>query len=350
MDSVETKIIGGMFGFELSASEEISSNAQEPPFLAEPHMLLATARSAFTLLARTLRPKTVWLPSYLCGVVMGAFPAHLMDMHFYPIDEQLSIAGEGWLSEIEANDIVVFIDYFGFSHWADWGLEARRKGAWVVEDASQALLSVFSNTTSHYVIFSPRKFVGIPEGGILLALNGADLPNESLASSPALWCMEATRASMLRAEYDRHGGDRRWFEIFQRTEAGGPLEPCRMSDLSLLILKYGVDWQTVSQRRRENYKFLASELGQIALFPELPRDVVPLGFPIRVKDRDRIRKALFSKEIYPPVHWPLTGVVPPAFEASHGLAAEIMTIPCDQRYNSTDMKRIVEQLNREICL
>ncbi len=277
---------------------------------------------------------------------MGAFPAHLMDVRFYSIDERLRIAEEDWLSEIHENDMVVFIDYFGFSQWADWGAEARRRGAWVIEDASQALLNDKFCEQSHYVVFSPRKFVGIPEGGILSAQIGETLPEVNLPSPPAMWWLDAVRASVLRAEYDRHGGERTWFEVFQKTEAIGPLEPCRMSDLSSLLLKDAVDWRTVSQRRRDNFQFLASELGKMALFSELHRDVVPLGFPVRVRDRDRIRQALFTAQIYPPVHWPIAGVVPLEFGASHRLAAEIMTIPCDQRYGKSDMKRVVRDLRR----
>ena len=345
--SSETNIIGGMFGLELLGLDMISADVYEPLFLAGHHLLLATARSAFTLLARWLHPKTVWLPSYLCGVVLGAFPDHLMEVRFYPINEQLGIAEENWLTEIQTNDMVIFIDYFGFSPWIDWGVEARRRGAWVVEDASQALLSDLFNKPSHYIIFSPRKFVGIPEGGILVALAGAGLPDEELPFPPAPWWLEASRASLLRAEYDRNGGKRTWFEIFQKTEADGPLDPYRMSDLSLQILRHAVDWKAVSQQRCDNYNFLASELRQIAMFPELPSDVVPLGFPVRVEDRDRIRQALFSKNIYPPVHWPITNVVPTVFEASHRLAHEIMTIPCDQRYHQADMERVVKELVRE---
>jgi dTDP-4-amino-4,6-dideoxygalactose transaminase len=344
MKSLETGIIGGMFGLELSALEKFPAQTDNSPFLAEPHLLLASARSTLTLLTRALQPKTVWLPSYLCEVLMGAFPVQLTKVRFYAINEQLKIAEEGWLSEIQANDMVLFIDYFGFDQWGEWGAEARRRGAWVIEDAAQALLREHFNKQSHYVVFSPRKFVGVPEGGILMALDGAKLPDESFASSPALWWMEATRASILRAEFDRHGGERKWFEIFQKTEASAPLEPFRMSDLSLLILKHAVDWQKVSERRRDNYKFLASELGQFALFPELTSDVVPLGFPVRVKERDRIRQALFAEKIYPQVHWPIAGFVPSEFEASHRLANEIMTLPCDQRYNRSDMERVVSQL------
>ncbi len=348
MKPSETNIIGGMFGLELTAAEKISMQVQTPPFLAEPHLLLATARSAFTLLARTLHPKTVWMPSYLCGVVLGAFPAHLMDIRFFPINEQLEIADNSWLTKIQVNDLVIFIDYFGFSRWSDWGAEARRRGSWVIQDATQSFLNPNFNEHAHYAVFSPRKFVGIPDGGVLLALNGSNLPHENSSAPLALWQMDAIRASILRAEYDRHGGERKWFELSQKNDAEGPMEPCKMSDLSLLILKHVVDWQTVSQKRRNNYKFLASKLGKIALFPQLTDDVVPLGFPIRVKERDRIRQALFTKSIYPPVHWPIVGVVPPEFQASHRLAGEIMTIPCDQRYNQPDMERIVGCIDREI--
>jgi len=350
MKPLETHIIGGMFGLEISALEETYRQGQEPPFLTRPYLLLATARSAFTLLARMLHPRTVWLPSFLCGVVIGAFPPDLIEIRFYPIDEQLGIIEEKWLSDIHTNDMVVFIDYFGFNQWTDWGAKIRHRGAWVIEDATQALLNTHFDENSHYVIFSPRKFVGVPDGGILMAMNEANLPNQNLVTPPVAWWIEAARASILRAEFDRHRGERIWYNIFQKTEADGPLEPYKMSDLSTLILKHAIDWQTVSQKRRVNYQFLASKLEQIAIFPKLTSEIVPLGFPIRIKERDCVRQSLFTNQIFPPVHWPIAGIVPSSFDASHRLAAEIMTIPCDQRYNQADMERVINKLSREIGL
>ncbi len=49
-------------------------------------------------------------------------------------------------------------------------------------------------------------------------------------------------------------------------------------------------------------------------------------------------------EIYPAVHWPIADVVPPEFETSHRLAGEIMTLPCDQRYDRSDMERILARM------
>ena len=87
----------------------------------------------------------------------------------------------------------------------------------------------------------------------------------------------------------------------------------------------------------------------LALFVELPAGVVPLGFPIRLAARDRVRQALIEERIYPPTHWPLDGVIPETFAASHALAAHILTLPCDQRYARDDMERMVSAVKKEIA-
>jgi len=84
------------------------------------------------------------------------------------------------------------------------------------------------------------------------------------------------------------------------------------------------------------------ELSHVGIFPELPSQVVPLGFPIRLKNRDAVRQRLFNHDIYPPVHWLIQRIVPSEFRDSHRLAAEIMTLPCDQRYDSEDMHRMAQ--------
>ena len=100
----------------------------------------------------------------------------------------------------------------------------------------------------------------------------------------------------------------------------------------------------MAARRRENYRRLLERLRDIALLPSLPDGVVPVGFPVRVGDRDAIRQRLFDALIFPPVHWPIEAVVPERFTDSHRLAGEIMTIPCDQRYGPAEMDRIADVL------
>ena len=339
---LHVRVIGGMFGQERPGTGENSRGVRLPAFLSGRHIKMASARSAFRMLESFLSPTSVWLPSYLCGVMLDAFQT--ARIRFYPVDRMLQVSSHQWLSEVKQYDIVVFIDYFGFCGWSEFGHEVRQRGAWIVEDACQAMLNTRWSEHSHYVIVSPRKFVGVPDGGILIARGESRLPERELPSAPAAWWLEALTASQLRAEFDRHGGERQWFSLFQKIEAVAPIEPARMSELSALLLAHSIDFETIARRRRENYLGLAAALAEFAVFPELPDEVVPLGFPIRVSERDRVRQLLFDAQVYPPLHWPLEGAVPQGFAESHALSREIMTIPCDQRMDSNDIERVLELL------
>jgi hypothetical protein len=335
------KIMGGMFGLEINFQPDLPSLAV-PPILAGPHLRLATARSAFTLLARTLRPPTVWLPSYLCGVVLEAFKDVGTCVKFYPVGEQLKITDEAWINSVESQDMVVFIDYFGFNMWNFYGKAVKKRGAWVVEDACQAMLNLSFSENADYVIASPRKFLGVPDGGILLAQNEAKLPSVDLPPPPGEWWIDSLKASHLRASFDSHGGDREWFELFRKTDPNGPVEPTRMSELSSQLLDHAFNYSSISVARRRNFEQLALELPEFAIFNELSANVSPLGFPVSVCDRDRLRLGLFKHDIFPPIHWNLCGIVPKKFEASHYLEKRIMTLPCDQRYSPEDISFMIQ--------
>jgi len=123
---IANRLIGGMFGLEYPCEPGGPDQPKLPPFLSGPQIKLATARSAFNLVASFLEPRTVWVPSYLCGVVLDAFPSTRMSLRFYAVDEHLRVADDQWINEISPGDLVVFIDYFGFNQWEAWGAGTRR--------------------------------------------------------------------------------------------------------------------------------------------------------------------------------------------------------------------------------
>jgi hypothetical protein len=334
------RLIGGMFGLEAG----IASPQSRWPLLwfGERHTLLANGRGALTALAQALRPSTAWLPSYLCGVMALPFTHADIPVRFFPVDARLRVADRSWLTSVQPGDMVVFIDYFGFREWVDEGLEARRRGAWVVEDACQALLLRTFCEAAHFAFASPRKFVGVPDGGILVALGDAPLPTVA-EPAPREWWMDALEASVRRASFDRRDtADRSWFDLFQRVEPGGPLQACQMSSLSRHLLRHAIPWPEIEERRQRNFRYLAGTLSEFAIFDRLPDGVSPLGFPIRLANRHTVRTRLFERDIYPPIHWPLAGIVPADYHVSHQLASEILTLPCDQRYAPEDLQEMVD--------
>lgn len=327
-------IIGGMFGLKIVPD----TNSASLPVLSKSHLLLATARSGIRLLVDHLRPNCVWMPSYLCDVMLKAVSTKIVQ--FYPVNIHLQLFSSEWLEAVSAGDLVIFIDYFGYPADQDFVCEAKRKQAWVLEDASQALLSTIPKPSADFFLYSPRKYLGVPDGGILVVNRPELMTNlQSLSSSPPDWWVRAIQASVLRYEYDWFGGDRKWFDVYQRADRDGPLMPYQMSALSKLLLQHHFDYASIAERRRENYITLLELLDEFALFADLPSGVIPLGFPVRMKNRERVRQHLFDHEIYPPVHWNIKHCVPNRFHDSHELSGEILTLVCDQRYDRDDMAR-----------
>jgi dTDP-4-amino-4,6-dideoxygalactose transaminase len=331
MTGVASNIIGGMFGLDATFTATPSA---EPPFIESGSLLLANARSGIRVLIEELKPARVWMPSYLCGAMLDG--ARSAPVRFYPVRRNLSAAD---LDDVGERDLVVIIDYFGFRTPTSLIDYAKSCGAWVLEDACQALLTAGVGRGADFVLFSPRKFLGVPDGGILTSHMDFNAGALLLEDPPLDWALKSFEAVLLRREFDLYGGNRAWFNLFQELEQKCPAGYFRMSGLTKMLL-HTFDYNDISLRRRENYTRLTMRLGGIALFPALPPEVVPLGFPICLEDRDRVRQALFAQHIYPPVHWPISDIVPEEFVESHQLNCEIMTLPCDQRYTSSDMDRM----------
>lgn len=331
------KLIGGLFGFP-----EISEGANcRPSFLGDRSMCFVNARSALATLVDYLSPCTVWLPSFVCEVVVSALEKNCAEIRYYGINRYLRPVPLDWVEKVGAGDIVLIIDFFGFPGDSEAMKVVKERGAVVVEDASHALLSMGVGQAADYVIFSPRKFLGVPDGGILVSKGNSQLPQTPLVGAPANWLLDALMATVLRREFDKYGGDRNWFELFRKVEASAPVGGYAMSQISESLLHFAFNYDEISSRRRENYAFLLDSIGRLALFKELPAGVVPLGFPILVAERDHVQQALFAENIYPPVHWPVQTFVPAQFRSSHQLADHIMTLPCDQRYERADLLRMV---------
>lgn len=327
--------IGGMFGL---AAVSHRGNAAERGI--DHCLMLVNGRSALFALLKLLTPRRIWLPSYLCDAVVLAVRATGCDYRFYPVDAALAVKSAGWLDKIGPGELVVLIDYFGFPLDQEIARRVHDRGAWLVEDASQAYFSKDVGLYADFSIFSPRKFFGVPDGGILRS--HCDTPVSALALSPAPagWAGIALQAAELRSHFDRTGEDGHWFEQFRRVEETAPIGSFEASPITQQLLAAGVDAQAISQRRRENFTVLLNALRPLALFKTLPDGVVPLGFPIRVKNRDALQRALVEQQIYCPIHWRLGDWVPAEFADSHRLSDEILTLVCDQRYDAEDMDRI----------
>lgn len=311
----------------------------------------ASGRGALYLLLERLRAQGidhVQLPAFLCESILSAVRATGIGYTFYSIDEALQPD-----CEPRRNAAVLAIDYFGWTDAASLVLQAGMpEGAVLIEDATQALLSDWSPASPvRRVMFSVRKFAPTVLGGWCSEELVAEAPPADLEA--AAWRCVAARA--LRGAY-LASADEPVEEVVERhyLEAFGELETvldARCGGYALprffAGLVAGTDWKDVVEKRRHNWLTLHEALAGCVqpLFASLPRTVVPVGYVIRVRDRDRVRAALAGGRVFCASHWPLPSEVDPSrFPAAAELSRSCLTIPIDQRYGSSDMERVAAAL------
>jgi hypothetical protein len=337
------ELMGGMFGCSgLSVIEQA-----EPQFLEGPCLKLSNAHSGIFILCQLLRPKRIWLPAYLCHSIVEAVQAANLSIEFYPVSLDLKLENLEWLSQLENRDLVLFIDYFDFESDREVIRAAKEKPAWVVQDAAQALLSSFERAEADFVLYSPRQYFGVPDGGILQSKCDEDFSSIHLKDAPDDFVLAANHAFNSRTEFDR-SSDGDWFSIYNSAEKLSPIGCFAMTALSAAMLRHSFDYEKISENRRSNYQRLYNSVPEMALYGALNDETVPLGFPIVSDFRDHIRTSLYSKKMYCPLHWSIERVVPECFEDAHRLSGKLLTILCDQRYSLSNMKSIISVIRKAL--
>jgi hypothetical protein len=330
-------VIGGLFGLE----PVIAANGdQHSPFASSSTGFFLNARCAIYAVCQSLKPSAAWLPSYLCGAVLDPFRKLNIPVRYYDAGPNFRRGTHHWVAEVQSGDLVLAIHYFGFPNTTFPADQLRLRGAAIIEDASQGLFVKQQYPESVCIVYSPRKFLGVPDGGVMTSSQMDALRPHLLESPPTAWWTSALAATQMRREFDLVGGENRWFPLFRHVEEGFPLGPYRSSDLTRAVIDT-TDYQFVKKARRENYLALAERLKGFSLFHALDTEIVPVGFPVCVDGarRDAVLERLYRQNIYPPVHWRIDGIVPDEFRESHLLSRCILTLICDQRYTIADMTR-----------
>lgn len=199
-------------------------------------------------------------------------------------------------------DLVLVVAYFG------WVPEVTFD-AIVVVDMAQALLS--KPPKADFLVYSPGKFLPMPDGGILVGDITCELKEQD-------WWLGMYSAMNYRRKHECDNST--WYNMFLEAKKTAPVGYYAMSSYSKGVLD-SFPVELIRQKNRENY------LKLLELIPgfNLPDEVVPIGFP--VKYDKKVQEKLFSKNIFPPAYW--------------GDDPRFMTLPCDYRYSMEDMEKLI---------
>jgi hypothetical protein len=276
----------------------------------------------------------VLVPGFVCRELLGAVRVVGADVRFYDVDEELrivphSLDRRGGAGTVRA---VVVVNYFGFPQRLDdvaaW---CRTRGASLIEDNAHGFLSADDEVPlgrrGDFGIFSLRKTLALPNGAALVD-NRIDAPvrpgriafDGSCGRSNMRWYAKwaarrvialggrpIMRSLLGSVRLLRHAATGSSVPTSTaESEFTIPLE--RLSAHTAHALRRFAPQTEVDRRRTlfEQCRALLAGAAEIRpLFAELPRGVVPQGFPFlyRGEQPDRFVEEWWRKGL-PIVRWP----------------------------------------------
>ena len=326
--------IGSEFWFEDDLPQAVSDRDD---------VYVLSGRTAIDLIIqdilKTRKIQNVYMPAWCCDSMLAPFVAHGIHVDFYDV---------GHTDGTDFTDVFYVTNYFGYENSlpVETVKKFKEQGSIILYDRTHSFLMEDDPylALADYSFASIRKWMGVVAGAVV---NG--VKDCQLKPYPHLECKE--RAMRMKKAFIEGDGsiDKQTF-LNLYSEFGHHLaedyQNYEMDDLSYALYKTE-DLSDMRRKRRENAQYLHENLKGVKFIGELTENTVPLFVPVffgTAEQRNAVRKELIEAQIYCPIHWPKPTLIPADFEANKIYDTELSLI-CDQRYDLTDMERMVTLIN-----
>lgn len=344
------------YGYEYDAKNDIRLNCREEDFFTYEKLsgalCLRSGRDALKMIAREYDKTKVFLPALSCDSMILPFRMFGHEVIFYRLNDNYTIDMEyleNALKEINDTSLFLYIDYFGIECIADSDLiilQNRFPKLVFIEDRTHNVIwNINRKFNPQYVIASIRKWINVPDGGLIWTTH--DFKNNIIISD-SKFALEKAKAQRMRWEYFRTGDERvkiKYRKIFSEVSdiLDKDTKVCRMSKYSFDKIRQA-DWNSIRKQRNQNSKVLISYLKKSNV--KVLQDNVgksDLYVPIFVENRDKIQNELSKMGIFNTIIWPLSEKQRKTCVVSEKTERCMLAVPCDQRYTEEDMKFIGEK-------
>lgn len=327
------------------------------------HVFFQSGRSAIKALAHMLweRPARVLLPVYTCETVVQPFLDEGWEIDYYLMNHDLSINTQSLLekSDCFSPTAILIHGYFGFPTFCN-AFEVikllHERGIIVIEDITQSIFSSHHIQCADYYVSSLRKFLAIPDGGVVFSRNELDFgdiaPAEDALAKVAFSAFELKRKYMEQVQSEELKLQfREQYQTLNQMIADYQ-ELKGISPVSKRIFQ-SCDIERIRIKRVENYtQLLIAVKGVEYIQPviQLPTEnVSPLYLPVYVRtDRGALQSYLAEHRVYCPVIWPKPPQVNTDDAVTNNMYAHMLCFPIDQRYGSEEMDHIATLLQEYI--
>ena len=318
--------------------------------------LTDSGRSAIYLCVQSLPDnisKHVLLPAYICESVIQPFQNLGYKISFYDIDSKFDPIIPTDLCDV---GVIFIISYFGFNQVKGQKelIEYFESNCPVIiEDVTHSMFSNFERDRRvDYYVGSIRKWTGLFSGGFIGSTKHP-LPSPTLVNEQFVE-MRQKAMNHKKNYFESHNLEEKNLALSLFRDAEGILNQSSMTfsiDAKSASYVHQLSFQMISRARRANFSFLVKNIQTNnhldIVFPSLDISTVPFFCVLRVREGyDLLQKKLADAKIYAPHHWPTALQINiDDFHYARDNYRQLLSIPCDQRYTSTDMQRIADFIN-----
>ncbi len=321
-------------------------------------LCLRSGRDALKTIAREYKPSVVLLPALSCESMILPFIMFQHEIRYYRLTEQYSVDIDHLISQIHDTSktvLLLYMNYFGNPAITDmmlFHLKNKYQNMVFIEDITHTLAEIKKTIfIADYIIASLRKWMNIPDGGLIwtkIALHNECFGKDLSFSESRL------KAQYLRYDFFQRGDPyikTEYIKIFSTVSEiiNSDKNPSLMSEYAYCIAQK-TDWGSLIKRRKENSKTLIKILHRNThiRFIQNKTGVSDLYVPIIVKNRDKVQNLLSSLGVFNTVIWPLNDEQKTACSNAKYTSANMLAVPCDQRYTKEDMYFIGNEIVKAV--
>lgn len=332
-------MIGGEFEIDLRTLRDAFRPAPDTYYYA-------SGRSALYQILKSLKQtiSKVWYPDWLCHTMIEATQKSGLNYDFYELSPSFTATNEALDSKgYKDGEAVVIINYFGLQDLTASAKQIKEAypNAIVIEDDVQAYYCFAEecNPYADYRFTSLRKTFAVPDGGLVYTKH--PMP---IATQPNTFTQYKIKAGVMKLHRNEDGvKDEDYLALFEK---GSKLidenyESTMSRDSEMLWAS--TNNKIIKQKRIENTRHLLKGLEDLGIRTIIPIEsgVTPLFVPVWLDNRDTVRKRMFQKQIYCPVHWPIGNLT---LKNGSEMERHELSLIIDQRYTINDMDLILALL------
>lgn len=317
------KEIGGYLEFENLAGKEYYPDL----------MKLNLGRTAAVYFLSGAGCSTVYVPDFLCASVTDALRKAGFRLIFYRIRDDFrpdcsSLPDVPGLSE---NEWLYVVNAYGQLTDGDF-LSLKKKYGNVLADYTHAFFQ--HPLPGIPTLYSVRKFFGVTDGAYLSSDRDLpEIPGRDFSNM---------RFAHILGRYEEDAGSH-YRQMLDNAHSYEQEDIKQMSALTQNLLG-GFDYGAIAGKRLKNYQLLSARLSSsnpLASFLRTP-DGGPFAYPYYTEDGITARKKLAEMKIFVPTNWSNVIMEAEKSSAAYRCAANILCLPCDQRYDGADMEAVAD--------